>query len=271
MIVVAPSTDGNVAKEVAPAPDTTTTTSTTTSSERRSFLRGGGGDRLSRDDRSIDKKIKNPLNHEHFDIFDDLSMAEKYDDTSSGVDVGAVRQNRTYDPFKSTNHKLMTTNTLVRHPPLEADPSFPSSSISKPSVSDSLTSLSNYEHQYFNNSDDDNNYVGISNNNNNNVHTTYAYTYKNINSSSSNSSCNSSSSSSSSNIINHNVINTNNQIIMGVLISLIVILASIMFFLVYKPLCRYFKRKFCILFSVNKKLIERRYSTIDKWLIRKVS
>ena len=62
-----------------------------------------------------------------------------------------------------------------------------------------------------------------------------------------------------------------NVIIAGILIGLIVVLSVNFIFLVYKPVVRYFRRKFGRFVDDNRTLIERRYKTIDKWLIQKVN
>lgn len=62
-----------------------------------------------------------------------------------------------------------------------------------------------------------------------------------------------------------------NVIIAGILIGLIVVLSVNFVFLVYTPIVRYFRRKFGRFVNDNETLIERRYKTIDKWLIQKVN
>lgn len=60
-------------------------------------------------------------------------------------------------------------------------------------------------------------------------------------------------------------------IIAGILIALTVMLVVIFLFLVCEPIVSFFRQKFGRLASENTTLIERRYKTIDKWLIQKVS
>lgn len=65
--------------------------------------------------------------------------------------------------------------------------------------------------------------------------------------------------------------NMKNVIIAGILIGLLVVLSVNFIFLVYTPVVRYFRRKFGRFVDDNQTLIERRYKTIDKWLIQKVN
>jgi len=60
-----------------------------------------------------------------------------------------------------------------------------------------------------------------------------------------------------------------NVIIAGILIALIIVLTMNFIFLVYEPVARFLRRKFRRFASENKSMIERRYRTIDKWLIQK--
>ncbi len=60
-------------------------------------------------------------------------------------------------------------------------------------------------------------------------------------------------------------------IIAGMLIALTVVLMVIFVFLVFDPLVTFFRRKFGKFVGEDKTLVERRYKTIDKWLIQKVS
>lgn len=64
---------------------------------------------------------------------------------------------------------------------------------------------------------------------------------------------------------------TKDIVISGVLIALIIMLFINMVLLVYKPVVGFFRRRFRRFVSENQTLIERRYKTIDKWLIHKVS
>jgi hypothetical protein len=59
-------------------------------------------------------------------------------------------------------------------------------------------------------------------------------------------------------------------IIMGILVGLIVILVINFVFLVYEPVVQFVKRKLRRLAAENPRIIERRYKTIDRWLIQKV-
>mmetsp|Transcript_58373 Transcript_58373/g.142743 ORF Transcript_58373/g.142743 Transcript_58373/m.142743 type:complete len:825 (-) Transcript_58373:34-2508(-) len=56
-----------------------------------------------------------------------------------------------------------------------------------------------------------------------------------------------------------------NMIIVGVLIALIIVLCCILMFIVIPPVIKFFRKKI----PVSKKRIERRYRTIDGWLITK--
>mmetsp|Transcript_58374 Transcript_58374/g.142749 ORF Transcript_58374/g.142749 Transcript_58374/m.142749 type:complete len:824 (-) Transcript_58374:34-2505(-) len=56
-----------------------------------------------------------------------------------------------------------------------------------------------------------------------------------------------------------------NMIIVGVLVALIIVLCCILMFIVIPPLIKFFRKKI----PVSKKRIERRYRTIDGWLITK--
>lgn len=60
-------------------------------------------------------------------------------------------------------------------------------------------------------------------------------------------------------------------IIAGILIALTVMLMVIFLFLIYEPIVSFFRQKFGRFAKENKTLVERRYKTIDKWLIQKVS
>ena len=60
-------------------------------------------------------------------------------------------------------------------------------------------------------------------------------------------------------------------IIAGILIALTVMLMVIFVFLIYEPIVSFFRQKFGRFAKENKTLVERRYKTIDKWLIQKVS
>ena len=60
-------------------------------------------------------------------------------------------------------------------------------------------------------------------------------------------------------------------IIAGILIALTVMLMVIFVFLIYEPIVSFFRQKFGQFAKENKTLVERRYKTIDKWLIQKVS
>ena len=84
--------------------------------------------------------------------------------------------------------------------------------------------------------------------------------------------------------VSHHFLRTNRQlqeveefqsikdvIIAGILIALTVVLMVIFVFLVYDPLVTFFRRKFGKFVGEDKTLVERRYKTIDKWLIQKVS
>jgi len=281
MSSVASTATGNTAEDEAPAPPPDHTTI-----GRQTFLRGRGGDRSPRDGRPIDiiiinnnnnntdsnnnnKKIKKtPFKYQQYDIISETTKEDGNKVLAFGgehykvdvgvdvdVDVGVVRrQNRKYDPTISTttnnHHKLMASNNAFVRPP--------SSSFSKqPSRSSSLSSLSNNHFDTPNNNSN-------SNNNNNNYfphqHDNHSsYTFNNNNNNNNNKNNNNSS---------NNTVNANNSIILWALIGAFVILALNMIYFVYKPLCRYFK---CIFSSENPKMIERRYSTIDKWLVRKVS
>ena len=63
----------------------------------------------------------------------------------------------------------------------------------------------------------------------------------------------------------------NDAIIAGMLIALIVVFVITFVFLVYQPVLRYLRRNFGKVVSENQTLVERRYKTIDKWLIQKVN
>ena len=59
-------------------------------------------------------------------------------------------------------------------------------------------------------------------------------------------------------------------IVAGVLIGLIVILLVNMIFMIYEPIAQFVKRKLRRFATKHQILIERRYKTIDRWLIQKV-
>ena len=60
-------------------------------------------------------------------------------------------------------------------------------------------------------------------------------------------------------------------VIASILIVLIVILMINFVFLIYEPTVRFCRRFFGRLANENQTLVERRYKTIDKWLIQKVN
>jgi hypothetical protein len=209
---------------------------------KRSVLRGNEGDRLSRTDRLEDnyeetreeRDAKTFLSNEHHRISEELRSKDKIDFDSSD-------SNRKDNSSKS-NYKLISTNTSVRAPSSEPDPSRSSASSSLSPISDnvyepsmdntgridSLSHKHGYRHQQQTRDDHliDDRGGGKS--------------IKDI-------------------------------IVMGILIGLLVILVVNTVFLVYKPVVRFFKRKFRRLSTVHQTIIERRYKTIDKWLIQKVS
>jgi hypothetical protein len=206
---------------------------------KRFVLRGNGGGRLSRTDRLEDnydetrekREAKIILGYEHRRIPEEFQPKDKVDFDSSG-------QNRKNSSSK-TNYKSTSPKTSVRSTSSEPDPL-------RSSAAASISSIS------------DNSYEASRDNNSRIDYLPGKHGYRRQQQTRE----------------DHGGINTKNIIVVSILIGLLVILFILfmnMIFLVYKPAVRFFKRKFRRLSSVNQSIIERRYKTIDKWLVLKVS